>query len=317
MAQGSAMKAWELKGDAMRRLVSGICAAAALVLASGAMADGASQNVCPPTPPLEKPDRPSLCAFDDRTMEYAGTPHQQALCLMPEGNLGHFKPRLSLGAPLDGLVGEPAALDPDRLEMLLTQAGIAYPAAALKQDLSHGWGGKPFGPRARYFVIHDTSSAMGRPYFPPTDDPALNRLGEQYCGGGGWMAHTFINRLGKVLLAYDYGVAWRATKFEHINPWRKGLFLHNELTQPRVARPGEALSDATLTPDPAFTPAQYRALALLYAAASLRAGHWLVPAFHSAIDYAWSGGHDDPRDFDLSKFDDALQDILRQAGASH
>ncbi len=165
-------------------------------------------------------------------------------------------------------------------------------------------------------MIHDTSSALGRPYFPPDDDPVLNRLGEQYCGGGGYMAHTFINRMGKVLVAYDYATPWRATKFEHINPWRKGLFLHNELTQPRLPRRGETLTDASLTPDPAFTEAQYRSLALLYAAASARAGHWLVPAFHSAIDYAWADGHDDPRDFDLGKFDNALADIVRQAGAS-
>ena len=309
------MKAWNAVGGDMRRGVPAVLAAAVLALTSAALA--APAPVCPPTPPLDKPIRLSLCAFSDKDMAYVGTPHQQALCLMPEGDIGHFTPRRTLGAPLDALVGEPAALDPGKLAILLKNAGMVYSADALKSALSHAWGGKPYGPPARYFVIHDTSSALSRPYFPPNDDPALNRLGEQYCGGGGYMAHAFINRMGKVLLAYDYGTPWRATKFEHINPWRKGLFLHNELTQPRLPRRGESLTDASLAPDPAFTQAQYRALALLYAMASERAGHWLVPAFHSAIDYAWADGHDDPRDFDVSRFDDALADILHQAGASH
>ena len=300
----------------MRLGGSVMLAAAALALAGSAAAGATSAAVCPPSPPIDKPIRLSLCAFSDRDMAYVGSPHEQALCLMPDGAIGHFTPRRSLGAPLDALVGTPAALDQARLLTLLGGDGIVIPPGALKSGLSHAWGGRPFGPPARYFVIHDTSSALGRPYFPPDDDPGLNRLGEQYCGGD-YTAHTFINRQGKVLLAYDYGTAWRATKFEHINPWRKGLFLHNELTQPRLPRHGETLTDASLAPSPAFTEAQYRSLALLYAAASERAGWWLVPAFHSAIDYAWADGHDDPRDFDVAKFDKALSDVLRQAGASH
>ncbi len=293
----------------MKRGVTAIAAAAALTWASAALAAGGPAPPCPPTPPLPKPDRLSLCGFSDKQMAYLGTPRQQALCLTPEGDPGHFKPRLSLGEPLSRLVGSRASLDASKLSALLREAGIDYPPAALKRGLSHAWGGKRYGPPARYFVIHDTSSAMGRPSFPAEDDPALNRLGERYCGGE-YTAHTFINRQGKVLLAYDYGVAWRATKFESINRWRKGLFLHNELTQPRIPRRGETSTNASLPPDPAFTAAQYRALALLYVAASARAGVWLTPAFHSAIDYAWQDGHDDPRGFDLGKFDDALGAVL-------
>ncbi|HEY5410948.1 MAG TPA: hypothetical protein VIJ94_09510 [Caulobacteraceae bacterium] len=303
----------------MRLGLSVILAAAVLALAGSAAAAAAAvapAPACPPSPPIDKPIRLSLCAFSDKDMAYVGSPHEQALCLMPDGDIGHFKPRRSLGAPLDGLIGAPANLDRARLLALLGEDGIAYPADGLKTGVSHAWGGKPYGPPARYFVIHDTSSALGRPYFPPNDDPALNRLGERYCGGD-YTAHTFINRQGKVLLAYDYATPWRATKFEHINPWRKGLFLHNELTQPRIPREGESLIDASVAPDPAFTEAQYRSLALLYATASTRAGTWLIPAFHSAIDYAWADGHDDPRDFDLVKFDAALSDVLRQTGAGH
>ena len=309
------MKARLVSGDFMRSGISAIGGAVSLLFASMAVAAPAP-NACPPKAPLAKPVRLSLCAFSDKDMAYVGTPRQQALCLMPEGDPGHFKPRASLGAPLDSLVGNIVQIDEGKLLALMHEDGVDYSATALKAPLSHAWGGKDDGPFARYFVIHDTSSALGKPYFPPDDDPGLNRLGLQYCSGG-YTAHTFINRMGKVLLAYDYGEPWRATKFEQINPWRKGLFLHNELTQPRLPRHGETLTDASLPPSPAFTNAQYRSIALLYAAASVRAGQWLVPAFHSAIDHAWDDGHDDPRDFDLAKFDEALQDILRRASPSH
>ena len=291
----------------MRLGITVIGALASLLFASAALAAN-----CPPKAPLPKPVRLSLCAFSDKDMAYVGTPRQQALCLMPEGDPMHFKPRTTLGAPLDGLVGSIVQIDETKLLAVMHEDGVDYSAEALKAPVSHAWGGKSYGPPARYFVLHDTSTAMGKPYFPPNDDPALNRLGAQYCSGG-WMAHTFVNRLGKALLAYDYGDAWRATKFEQINPWRKGLFLHNELTQPRLPRRGETLTDASLAPSPAFTDAQYRTIALLYAAASVRAGQWLVPAFHSAIDHAWDDGHDDPRDFDLAKFDQALAEILRRS----
>ena len=285
--------------------------AVALGMASGALAAAPPAPACPPTPPMPKPNRLSLCAFSDKAMAYVGSPRQQALCLMPEGDLGHFKPRRTLGAPLDRLVGTHAVVDVSKLSGLLREAGIDYAPAALKRGLSHAWGGRRYGPPARYFVIHDTSSALGRPSFPAEDDPALNRLGERYCAGD-YTAHTFVNRQGKVLIGYDYGTAWRATKFESINRWRKGLFLHNELTQPRIPRTGETATNASLPPTPAFTPAQYRALALLYVAASARAGTWLVPAFHSAIDYAWEDGHDDPRGFQVSEFDEALGTVLHR-----
>ena len=297
----------------MRLGFSAICVAALVFAAAGS---ALAQPGCPPSPPIPKPDRLSLCAFSDKDMAYVGTPRQQALCLTPEGEAGHFRPRSALGAPLDRLVGEIVQIDEDKLLALLRQEGVDYSAQALKAPLSHAWGAKDDGPPARYFVIHDTSSALGRPYFPANDDPALNRLGEKYCGGD-YTAHTFINRLGKVMIGHDYGEPWRATKFEHINTGRKGLFLHNELTQPRLQRHGETLAAASLAPSPAFTDAQYRSLALLYAAASVRSGFWMTPAFHDAIDYAWIDAHDDPRDFDLQKFDDALSDILRRTAPTH
>lgn len=288
-------------------------ALAAAMLAGPAAAVAATG--CPPLPPLPAPSRIPRCAFSDSRMAYAGAPHDQALCLLPQGDPRSFTTRRALGAPLDDLVGALATLDRGRLLALLRASGIAYSQAELTAELSHADGGLRQAPAARYFVIHDTSGPATRRRFPSEGDPRLNQLGYQYCGGG-WTAHAFINRRGAVLLAYDFSEPWRATKFESANADRKGLFLHIELNQPRRPRRGETLEDATITPDPPFTEAQYRSLALLYAAASVRAGHWLVPAFHSAIDYAWDDDHDDPRGFDLSRFDRALARILRQLGAN-
>ena len=189
--------------------------------------------------------------------------------------------------------------------------GVAYPRGLMDAGLSHARDGARGAPEARYFVIHDTSGPVARGGFARNADPSLNRLGAQYCDGA-FAAHAFVNRLGGVLIAYDFATPWRATKFESSDPARKGLFLHVELNQPRRPRRGESLDNASLTPDPPFTYAQYNALALLYVTASARAGRWLTPAFHSAIDSAWEDDHDDPRGFELPVFDAALANVVRR-----
>ena len=284
---------------------------AAIALAAAAIVQTATAApaACPPRPPIPAPSRAPRCAFNDVQLSYAGSPRDQALCLMPQGVAGHFIPRLALGAPLDRLVGTPATIDRTRLLALLAANGVAYPRNFMDAGLSHAQGGGAVGPEARYFVIHDTSGPAAWGRIPGDSDPAVNRLGAQYCDGT-FAAHAFVNRLGRVLVAYDYAVPWRATKFESTNPARKGLFLHVELNQPRRPRHGEGLVDASLTPDPSFTYAQYHALALLYVTASARAGRWLTPAFHSAIDSAWEDDHDDPRGFELATFDAALGSVL-------
>ncbi len=284
--------------------------AAALAMVAFGWPTHAATTTCPPRPALTQPSRPPRCAFSDARLSYQGTPREQALCLMPLGDAGHLVSRPSLGAPLDRLVGTPAQIDRTRLLHLLAANGVAYPRSLMDAGLSHARNGAAGAPEARYFVIHDTSGPVTRWGFPRNSDPALNRLGAQYCDGD-FAAHAFVNRLGGVLVAYDFAAPWRATKFESSDPARKGLFLHVELNQPRRPRRGEDLANASLTPDPPFTYAQYNALALLYVTASARAGRWLTPAFHSAIDSAWEDDHDDPRGFELSTFDAALANVLR------
>ena len=122
---------------------------------------------------------------------------------------------------------------------------------------------------------------------------------------------------------------WRATKFEralNFNGRLKGLFLHAEMIQPRRREWGEwrlvrfrrhghhrtrrSRRSLIVAPLPGFTQAQYDRLALVYTIASVRAGAWLIPAFHAVIDNALPNGHDDPQNFDLAAFAGSLERLL-------
>jgi hypothetical protein len=80
--------------------------------------------------------------------------------------------------------------------------------------------------------------------------------------------------------------------------------------------PGGGRGNDGLAPDPGFTPAQYDRLALLYIAASVRKGTWLIPAFHAVLDTGFANGHDDPQNFSLADWSASLsrlQAALQQA----
>ena len=94
----------------------------------------------------------------------------------------------------------------------------------------------------------------------------------------------------------------------------KGLFLHNEMIQPRRSAPGRGRRNDARSPDPAFTAAQYDRLALLYVIASVRAERWLIPAFHAAIDAQIANGHDDPLNFDVDSFARGLEGVITKLG---
>jgi hypothetical protein len=98
-----------------------------------------------------------------------------------------------------------------------------------------------------------------------------------------------------------------ATNFEGA---LKGLFLHVELVQPRKRHPKFRGDNDYLAPQPGFTSEQYDALALTYTVASLRAGQWLIPAYHAVLDKGIPDGHDDPQNFDLDAFAGSLARLL-------
>jgi len=84
------------------------------------------------------------------------------------------------------------------------------------------------------------------------------------------------------------------------------------MIQPR--RRGRRGGDIS-APTPGFTSAQYQRLALLYTIASVRAGAWLIPAFHAVIDGDIRGGHDDPQNFEVEAFARALDGVTEQLSA--
>lgn len=265
--------------------------------------------------PLSPHARSDRCGFDFGRQQYAGSEVEQARCLLPRfigpENLraapGPSRP--SLGQPLESLVGTAVSLPKRAVRDFLASAGLNALAETLDRPLSR----TARGTAARYFVIHGTNANVGAEPFPADDAPAMTRLGLTWEDGRTWRAHAWVNRLGAIRVTYDFGrrPTRASTKFEAAHSALLGLFLHTELTQPRRA-PASAPDLDIYVPVPAFTEAQYRSVALLYVVASVRAGRWLVPAYHVAIDQGIPRGHDDPQHFSLERFSAALGQILRQ-----
>lgn len=262
------------------------------------------------------------CRFDVGRLAFEGTPSEQAACLLRTVRIGGV-----LGPRLEGLpptlaerVGSGVDLARDAVRRHLAALNLteAQLGGSLDAGLSRARGGAAGAPAARYFVIHDTSS----PYLADAPFPAdldgdarVNRLDVYRRPEKGAAAHIFINRRGEVLVGHDFAVPWRATKLETrvIGTPAKGLFIHIELVQPRRRDPANRNPrNDRFAPEPGFSAAQYQRLALLYVMSSVRAGTWLIPAFHAAVDAGLNDGHDDPQRFDLDAFDQALGRLLAE-----
>jgi len=259
------------------------------------------------------------CNFDSETLSFRGMPAQQAMCLMR----GMDATR-NLGPTLEGLppglakrVGESSGL-PSRetLSAYLSKLDLEWDFAMyLWQPISRAHDNDPDAPMAKYFVIHDTSGPnYGHRAFPDDINTTskINNLKTFVCNDEWGKAHVVINRLGDSLLNHDFSIPWRETKFEQAAEFGgalKGLFVHVEMIQPRRAGAGGGDGHS---PDPAFTPAQYDRLALVYTVTSVRAGHWLIPAFHAALDADIRNGHDDPLNFKVESFADSIDRLMEQ-----
>jgi hypothetical protein len=257
------------------------------------------------------------CGFDQATLAYAGTAGEQAACLLrPVARYGQVASAPArLPAALAEIVGEPAG-GREALALYLAvkridEQGIGGP---LDGALSQANDGDVGAPAARYFVIHDTSwPSLGNARRFPSDKAALLNKMDNF-GGPDAVAHVFVNRRGATLLGRDFSEPWRATKFENdvLGLPGKGLYLHIELMQPRRRDRARKGSNDAIAPSPGFTSAQYDRLALLYVAASVRGGTWLIPAFHATVDEGIEGAHDDPQNFEVKKFAKAIT-VLRKA----
>lgn len=255
----------------------------------------------------------------------------QAKCLLRQPKIfGNVGPTLtSLPAPFDQLLTRPTIdISKEQLRRYLQAQGIneADIGGSLDNPVSRTNNNNPSAELARYFIIHDTST----PNF--VNDPFPNNINEaswrfnnfnQYGSGDNSPAHIIINRVGDSVTRKDFNIPWRSTKRESdqfcgVNKC-KGLFLAVELVQPRKCQPNAGQiqcspprkNDAK-SPDPGFTKAQLDRLAVVYVAASVRRGKWLIPAFHVVLDQIVQGGHDDPQNFNLDQWSKQLNDILTE-----
>jgi len=296
--------------------------AGALACPIAAASHGAALGECKPDhfkPPFFIKSM-GVCSFDPETLSYAGTPVQQAMCLMRgmDGSRNLLSRLSSLPAGLASRIGQTTGL-PARatLTIILLSKASREVWATIYGCRCRVPTTTISAPRWRdIFVIHDTSGPnYGHRAFPDNidDSSKLNDLRNFYCPDGWGKAHVFISRTGELLVGHDYSIAWRETKFEQAAEFGgalQGLFLHNELLQPRRSVPGHGGRNDAQSPDPAFTTAQYDRLALVYVVASARAERWLVPAFHAAIDAQIPNGHDDPLNFDIDSFPRSLDSLM-------
>lgn len=301
----------------------GVTVALAIACLLGTTFDAFAQR-CQPRRPRPAVVLTTLgpCEFNPETLSFAGEPSQQAMCLMRSGDS-----RRNLGPHLETLpdalatrVGQSTELPArETLAALLVEFGLVWDYAPfLWQPLSRARDNDPGAPQARYLVIHDTSGPnFGRRPFPVNIDEhrSINNLGRFRCGDGWEAAHVIINRTGAMMLGHELSQPWRAMRFERATRFGtdlKGLFLHVEMIQPRRSRPGRGRRNDALAPTPGFSDLQYDRLALVYTIASVRAGRWLIPAFHIAIDSGIRGGHDDPQNFEIHAFAGSIERLANR-----
>ena len=271
-------------------------------------------------PPVVLKDPAGFCNFDSGTLTFSGAPAEQARCL-----LNPVQPVGRLGPALDALpeaialrVGGDRDLPPHAaLDALLRERSAPTDLiATLADPVSHAHDNDPLSRSATYVVFHDTSTPNYRTQPWPVsidDDPKINNLARYECDNDIERAHVFINRLGEIFSPHDFSVAWRATKFEMATNFAqalRGLFLHNELIQPRQHAAGYRGRNDFKAPEPGFSDAQYETLAIVYTVASVRTGFWMIPAYHAVLDDGIYDKHDDPQNFVLSAFAEKLR-LLR------
>ncbi|HZM02883.1 MAG TPA: hypothetical protein VFC44_07650 [Candidatus Saccharimonadales bacterium] len=253
------------------------------------------------------------CAFDTNKLEFVGTPVQQAKCLLrPVKRGGNLAPPLTvLPKPLERLIGQPVKVTREELRRYLQEQHIAE--ADIGGPITNSL-------RAKYFVIHDTSTPnYGDKPFPDDINQPSWRLNHLEMWKKRPVAHIFVSRTGESITTHEFIVPWRATKFESkviTTNQSRGLFVHVENTMPRRSDPKGHPGNDAIAPEPGFTVPMLDRLALLYLTASLEHGRWMVPAYHAAVDAGIPDAHDDPQNFDLALWAARLGLLLKDVESS-
>lgn len=304
----------------MKTLLLAICCTLLAVAAQAKLDCRPRSGISPET------ERGGVCGFDSWSRSFKGSPAEQARCLTravkPGGTLG----APTLPASLEHRAGKPAP-SPSVIAALLEREGVPSDSVggALRRPVT-----------ANYFIIYDTSSpncsarGVSRQLCPKLGQFPSNRddasWPENMSFGGhpraapNRLAHVFVNRLGESVTEVDLAETLPTTKFEQCrDATRKlGLFVGVENIQPRIGAPAIVPVDKNpndrIGPTPGFTLPQYDRLALIYVVASARRGHWLIPAFHAVIDQDFRDGHDDPQNFDIEFFAEAVEHYAASIG---
>lgn len=259
------------------------------------------------------------CRFDRDTLTFAGTPVEQATCLLRKVELTGTKRDQPLPSVIKTLLESPDAPTEAMKQAALAQFPEPYRTYAAKYadaPVSQTEAGLPL----LYYVIHDTSTPFyANDPFPKDihNDWQVNDFTPYMDGTFAKqpVAHIFLNRVGQIWAGHEFLEPWRATKLESrvVGPAARGRFVHIETVQPRRFLPGAKTRAQTQGPQPGFSAEQYRMLAALYVYVSARAGHWLIPGFHATVDGGIPDAHDDPQNFELERFAAELEKLVSPA----
>lgn len=264
----------------------------------------------------------SPCLFNKKVLQFYGSPAEQARCLLrpvkPRGIL--VEQRKNLPQPLDKLIGEKVKIKKENVRKYLQKNNISEDSIGGSLDEKLSSAILPSGEKtqALYFIIHDVSAPN---YLLNSFPENINDSDWEGNDLSKWLnlpvAHVFVNRVGESISVVKFGTALPEKRFgtkfarDFLKERAKGLQIHVELVQPRRSDPKWFTGNDAIAPDEGFTNKQYERLALLYTAASIRRGTWLIPAFHCAIDAGIPDAHDDPQNFEHNAFAEKLNYFYR------
>lgn len=296
------------------------------------------------------------CGFNKQELKFRGNAQEQARCLLrPYGRHANtIGAKRELPEALSKRVGSAVPTPNDtrkKIEAYLrankirvADIGGSLANRVVESKLSNG----SYRP-AMYFVIHDTSHKVeeAMPDNRNTADWTMNQLWDATSYDDWWnIINVMTNRVGESRTYTDFATArynfdffgrtergaqprqmGRATEIEGDDFVAenelgrtidvRNAFLHVENVQPRTGDDAACPDGDCNAPAEGFTDAQYKRLALIYTAASLRSGKWMVPAFHANIvrrSGRSGSSKDDPQNFDLSKWASILDALAREIG---
>jgi hypothetical protein len=265
------------------------------------------------------------CLWDNTNVSYQGSALEQAKCLLRTVEKGGTVADIpaDLPASLAARIGQPTSVSRSTFKQYLAMqdiqetslgGGVDEPLSATEGEPAH---------QALYFVIHDTSNILcTRDDFPDNSNAPNAPWNLAAVWRSSAQAHLYLTRDGAAYSPQgrSFSVPWRATKHEmSVGESTRGRFLHIENVQlrrpevegdvPLMNAEGNCANDR-IAQFPGFSSRQMQLLAMTYVAASIRGGHWLIPAYHAVIDASFQDGHDDPQNFDLISWSETIDSIV-------